>query len=337
GTVKMDDKNQRINRIKSKEPGISYFLSLPTATKLSAKDFVLDYHNLFPDARDKWIVDDWHYWKTFYSNDPEWTLAFTNEQLSIQDTRRWRNELNVNTRVTRSSNKGRDLEKDTPTNDSGFEQELSLAPAILDNIPTSSSAPPASSISSSSSGSASSTSRSSTLSHNAIVYLRPFFKENFYHYLGPRWLTDSGTDVDEAMFSYIMDMVRESLLHSFIIAGDVDLPPSLSVEDQTFIREYIQTSDNNHIEIALEEWMQNELSQYLLSPSDLVYNKNQYKLPQQASESWYLRELWGFIPEVLCEGEFHHGEKTSTASSTRKNLDRNLSTRFKQGIKADGM
>ncbi|KAF8951503.1 hypothetical protein BGZ46_003946, partial [Entomortierella lignicola] len=271
-------------------------------------------------------------------------------------------ELNVNTRVTRSSNKGRDLEKDTPTNDFGFEQELSLAPAILDDIPTFSSAPPASSISSSSSGSASSTSRSSTLSHNAIVYLRAFFKENFYRYLGPRWLTDSGTDVDEVMFSYIMDMVRESLLHSFIIAGDVDLPPSLSVEDQTFIQEYIQTSDNNHIEIALEEWMQNELSQYLQSPSDLgillrngennlpnpahisdktdhdtfdnfrlstylaifkiwrVYNKNQYKLPQQASESWYLRELWGFIPEVLCEGEFHHGEKTSTASSTVKTL-----------------
>ncbi|KAF9170715.1 hypothetical protein BGX20_008622 [Mortierella sp. AD010] len=177
-----------------------------------------------------------------------------------------------------------------------------------------------------------------------------------------------------------MDMARESLLHSFIIAGDIDLPPSLSVEDQTYIREYIQTSDSNHIETALlEDWMQNELSQYLLSPSDLgtllrngesnlpnpahisdridrdtldnfrlstylailkiwrVYNKNRYKLPQQASESWYVKELWGFIPEILAEDEFNHGEKSSMASSTRNNLDRNLSTPFKQGNKPDGM
>ncbi|KAF9092419.1 hypothetical protein BGX27_001799 [Mortierella sp. AM989] len=381
----MNDKDQRINRIKSKEPGVSYFLSLPTATKLSAKDFVLDYHSLFPVARDKWIVEDWHYWKTFYSSDPEWALAFTNEQLSIQDVKRWRNERKKqglsNRRVTRSSNNGLDLEKDTPTNNPGIEQELSLASATPDDISTPSSASSESSESSasSSSQSMSSSSRDSSLSPDAIQHLQTFFKENFHRYLGPRWVTHSGTDIDEAMFPHIMGMGRETLLHSFIIADDVDLPPSLSAEDQSYIREYIETSDSNHIGTALEEWMQDELSQYLLSPADLgtllrngvnnlpnpahigdsvdhdtfdnfrlstylaifkiwrVYDKNQYKLPQQASESWYVQELWGFIPEVLVIDGFDHGEKSSKASSTRKNLDRDLSTRFKQGNRPDGM
>ncbi|KAF9905908.1 hypothetical protein BX616_000891 [Lobosporangium transversale] len=150
---------------------------------------------------------------------------------------RKKQELNGNRRATRSSNKGLGLEKDTPTNDSRFEQEIFLELASPDDISTSSSAPPASSTSSSSSGSKSSTSSSSSLSPNEILHLRAFFKENYYRYLGPRWLTDSGTDVDEVMFPYIMSMARESLLHSFIIAGDIDLPPSLSVEDQTYIRE----------------------------------------------------------------------------------------------------
>ncbi|KAF9895780.1 hypothetical protein BX616_008845, partial [Lobosporangium transversale] len=168
------------------------------------------------------------------------------------------------------TDKGPDLEKDTPTNDSGFEQEMSHELTSPDDISTSSSVPPASSTSSLSSGSTSSTSSGSSLSPIGILHLRAFFKEIYYRYLGPRRLTDSGTDVGEAMFPYIMDMVRESLLHSFIIAGNPDPAPFLSAEDQTYSREYIQTSDNNHIEAALlEDWMQNELSQYLLSPSDL--------------------------------------------------------------------
>ncbi|KAG0025313.1 hypothetical protein BGZ82_010089 [Podila clonocystis] len=71
-----------------------------------------------------------------------------------------------------------------------------------------------------------------------------------------------------------------------------------------------------------------------------VYRNNHYRLPQGKKESWYTTKVWGFLWKIFDAGgvlEYDPGEITSTASSLRKNSERDLESKQSQGRKIDGI
>ncbi|KAF9563391.1 hypothetical protein EC968_004869 [Mortierella alpina] len=72
-----------------------------------------------------------------------------------------------------------------------------------------------------------------------------------------------------------------------------------------------------------------------------LYEEYKISLPESNSESWYTTRVWGiFLDLVACGSswlEYKPGEVSSSASSLRRNIDRDLDTRHAQGRKIDGL
>ncbi|KAF9178284.1 hypothetical protein BGZ50_007843 [Haplosporangium sp. Z 11] len=72
-----------------------------------------------------------------------------------------------------------------------------------------------------------------------------------------------------------------------------------------------------------------------------LYEGHGNKLSKSKSESWYATKVWSIFFELLVWGsewlEFEPGEVYSSASSQRKNKDRELDTRHALGRKIDGL
>ncbi|KAF9205347.1 hypothetical protein BGZ49_004147 [Haplosporangium sp. Z 27] len=72
-----------------------------------------------------------------------------------------------------------------------------------------------------------------------------------------------------------------------------------------------------------------------------VYRSQNYKIPLTKNESWYRSILWGFLWKLFALDQpltFEPGEKSSSASSNRKNHSRtDLNIRHLQGSKVDGI
>ncbi|KAF9944043.1 hypothetical protein BGZ70_005106, partial [Mortierella alpina] len=72
-----------------------------------------------------------------------------------------------------------------------------------------------------------------------------------------------------------------------------------------------------------------------------LYEEYGLSLPDTHSESWYTTNVWGTFLDLLAAGsewlEYKPGEVCSTASSLRRNSDRDLESRHAQGRKIDGL
>ncbi|KAK3805757.1 MAG: hypothetical protein J3Q66DRAFT_407315 [Benniella sp.] len=72
----------------------------------------------------------------------------------------------------------------------------------------------------------------------------------------------------------------------------------------------------------------------------VVYRNNQFKLPDESSESFFVHTLWGMINSiVLCDDslKFKPAEVHSKASALRKNKERNPEDKQALGRKVDGI
>ncbi|KAF9944900.1 hypothetical protein BGZ72_001855 [Mortierella alpina] len=228
-----------------------------------------------------------------------------------------------------------------------------------------------------SSSSGSSSSSISTLSAGAVVRMRAEYDENVAAFHGEAWMLPSGACVDDVVAQYVRTLNKESALHSFII----DFPTTIldlfsdpadkaaltevlikregeflklvSTEEEAYLRLYDQAPNRIH-ETLSRGWKGVSESQEQVSEGYresihlalhliyVVYRSNQFQLREEASESFFLHTLWGFISTLVqCDETliFRSAEVHSQASSFRKNKDRRAegTTRQAVGRKVDGL
>ncbi|KAF9968766.1 hypothetical protein BGZ70_008397 [Mortierella alpina] len=230
--------------------------------------------------------------------------------------------------------------------------------------------------SSGSSGS-SSNSSSSSLSAGAVLRMRTEYEENFAAFQGEAWMLPSGACVDDIVAQYVRTLSKESALHSFIIdlpSAILDLFPDpadkaalkevlvkregesfrlVNSEEEAYIRCY--DKEPTKIKEMLSRGWQGASEPQEQLPENfresihmalhliyVAYRSHRFRLPERASESFFLQTLWGFIGTLVqCDETllFRPAEVHSQASSFRKNKDRRVegSSRQAVGRKADGL
>ncbi|KAG0221574.1 hypothetical protein B0O80DRAFT_304954 [Mortierella sp. GBAus27b] len=232
--------------------------------------------------------------------------------------------------------------------------------------------------STSTSGGTSSNSSSSTLSTGAIVKMKAEFDQNFAAFQGIPWKLSSGACVDDIVAEHVRTLNKESALHSFVIDHPTILLDLFAeLEDNTALTEVlvkregerpklVSTTEETYIRIYDKEpakvkemlsrgWDNvcgsedhvpdesfRESIHLALHHIYVVYRNIRFKLPEEASESFYLQTLWGFLNTlILCEDTltYRPAEVHSQASSLRKNKDRRTEGTTKQAVgrKVDGL
>ncbi|KAG0306709.1 hypothetical protein BGZ99_001704, partial [Dissophora globulifera] len=227
---------------------------------------------------------------------------------------------------------------------------------------------------SSSSGSSNS---SSVLKAVGLAKMRDEFSQHYHAFKGEPWILASGTVVDQVIAEHIKMLSYESTLHSFIIEdveAVVDLFPEESdrVEVQMELGQQLERrmaslSPEELDHLALYDKSPSEMDDFLASgwasklvstesalPNKefrrlvhhcvqqlyFVYHKDNFLLPREQSESWFMHKLWGIINVIFdnkIELDHQPGETLSQASALRKNKGRNFDDRQLLGRKADGL
>ncbi|KAF9987369.1 hypothetical protein BGZ75_000679 [Mortierella antarctica] len=228
--------------------------------------------------------------------------------------------------------------------------------------------------SNSSSGSRSS---SSTLSAGAVMRMRTEYDENFASFKDEAWMLPSGACVDDIVSQYVRTLSRESALHSCIIDSpatilDLFSDPEekaalaevlvnregessklLSTAEEEYMRLY-DKEPSKMKELLSQGWQGGSESQEQVPESFresihlalhliyVVYRSNRFQLPENASESFFVQTLWGFISTLVqCDETllFRPAEVHSQASSLRKNKGRRVEDASRQAVgrKVDGL
>ncbi|KAG0225737.1 hypothetical protein BGW41_004576 [Actinomortierella wolfii] len=242
-------------------------------------------------------------------------------------------------------------------------------------LPTSS---PASKSATASGSSRSSRSSNSSLSPKAIKAMVDEYELNFAAYCNERWMLPSGACVDELIADHVRTLKKEVALHSFVIDDPtVILALASDPEDKAALNEVLVKRDSERTSLVSPE-KREYLRRFDKDPADIrqmlargwhhvgeadnelpdeafreaahiallhihvVYRNFQFRLPEAASESFYMQTLWGFIGTlILCDNalNFRPGEVHSQASSLRKNLHRGPESPNKQAVgrKVDGL
>ncbi|CAO3566120.1 unnamed protein product [Mortierella alpina] len=223
----------------------------------------------------------------------------------------------------------------------------------------------------------SSNSSSSSLSAGAVLRMRTEYDEHFAAFRGEVWMLPSGACVDDIVAQYVRALSKESALHSFIIdspttildlfqdpADKVALKEALvkregesfelvNFEEQAYIRCYDKEPAEMK-DILSRGWQvvsepQEQLPENFRESIHLAlhliyvtYRSNRFRLPERASESFFLQTLWGFIGALVqCDETllFRPAEVHSQASSFRKNKDRRVEDSARQAVgrKVDGL
>ncbi|KAF9286851.1 hypothetical protein BGZ68_002510 [Mortierella alpina] len=217
----------------------------------------------------------------------------------------------------------------------------------------------------------------STLSAGAITKMRMEYEENLAAFQGKAWMLPSGACVDDIVAQHVRTLNKESALHSFVIDHpttvlDFFTDPAdkksltevlitregeslklVSKEEEAYIRLYNQEPTKIK-EMLSQGWQAIPKSQEQVQESFresihlalhliyVTYRSNQFQLPEEASESFFVRTLWGFMSTLIqCDDTliFRPAEVHSQASSLRKNKDRKAegATRQAVGRKVDGL
>ncbi|KAF9424461.1 hypothetical protein BGZ76_003519 [Entomortierella beljakovae] len=230
-----------------------------------------------------------------------------------------------------------------------------------------------------SSASRSSASRSSSknskisLSPYAISWMKNEFIENFNGFKGQAWILPSRTNFDNVIYQYVLSLMAESTIHSFVIVSMDAVLSLFSYQDKQDILEKIAKLDNTLQNAAtLPIWKRDEINRFKVPPSKVllileggwvrkemdgaikskdfrrslyqlvhsiytVYEAYNFKLPEGQLEAWYRTKIWGFLANFFDFGgklELQP-EFTSRASTTRRNIDRNFPDKQQQGKRVD--
>ncbi|KAG0231742.1 hypothetical protein B0O80DRAFT_532385 [Mortierella sp. GBAus27b] len=217
----------------------------------------------------------------------------------------------------------------------------------------------------------------STLSAGAVVRMKTEYDQNYADFKEEAWTLPSGACVDEIVAKYVRSLNKESSLHSFVIdnpaiildlfadPGDKAVLENVLVKREgerpkmTNAQEEIYLSLYNKGPAEVKELLSNgwrnlgesevlvpevfrESIHLALLLIHAVYQNNQFKLPDDTSESFFLQTVWGVINYLfLCDDtlKFRPAEVHSHASSLRKNKDRESEDTAKQaaGRKVDGL
>ncbi|KAG0250408.1 hypothetical protein BGZ95_007210, partial [Linnemannia exigua] len=301
----------------------------------------------------------WNKLKEFFSSSDGTTYSDIEEMTNVQA-------------LVEAFQAERYIEHDEP-----IQPEPNTAPAPTISDPSTASAPTTRSGRSTSTAS-SGNSSNSTLSAGAIMKMKIEYDQNFTACQGEAWKLPSGACVDDIVAEYVRTLNKESALHSFVI----DIPTIIidlfsDPEDKAALTEVlvkregeraklVSTTEETYLrlynnepakvkEMLSQGWQsvcetEDEIPEELFRESIhlalhhiyVVYRNNQFKLPEEASESFYLQTLWGFINTLILCNEtlnFRPAEVHSHASSLRKNKDRRAEGTTKQAVgrKVDGL
>ncbi|KAG9324691.1 hypothetical protein KVV02_001673 [Mortierella alpina] len=191
------------------------------------------------------------------------------------------------------------------------------------------------------------------------------------------WMLPSGACVDDIVSQYVRTLNRESALHSCIIDSpttilDLFSDPEekaalaevlvnregestklISPAEEAYMRLY-DKEPTKMKELLSQGWQVGSESQEQVPESFresihlalhliyVVYRSNRFQLPENASESFFVQTLWGFISTLVqCDETllFRPAEVHSQASSLRKNKGRRMEDASRQAVgrKVDGL
>lgn len=220
--------------------------------------------------------------------------------------------------------------------DEPIQPESDTAPAPVISDPSTASPSTTRSRTSKSTTSSGSSSSNSTLSAGAIMRMKIEYDQNFAACQGDSWKLPSGACVDDIVAEYVRTLNKESALHSFVIdlpAIIIDLfsdPEDKAVLTEVLVKRegeraklvstteeaYLRLYDNEPAkvkEMLSQGWQsvcetEDEVPEEAFRESIHlamhhiygVYRNNQFKLPEEASESFYLQTLWGFLTLSFC-------------------------------------
>ncbi|KAI8362431.1 hypothetical protein B0O80DRAFT_524748 [Mortierella sp. GBAus27b] len=225
--------------------------------------------------------------------------------------------------------------------------------------------------SSNNNSSGSSGSSGSSLNAVGLAKMREEFSAHFNAFNGQSWVLASGTVVDQVIAEHVKVLSHESTLHSFIVENVrviVDLFPE---SDKVEVREALEQSRGRMPSLSAEELAY--LALYNKSPSEVyddidsgrnnatvsatgglpdkdfrvlvlhcmiqiyrTYSKNNFLLPNEQSESWYMNRLWSVF-SLIFDNEIDLDYQPGQASDSRRNKERRLDDRQLPGREADGL
>ncbi|KAF9586046.1 hypothetical protein BGW38_010177 [Lunasporangiospora selenospora] len=196
----------------------------------------------------------------------------------------------------------------------------------------------------SSGSSGSSSSSTGTLSQRGIVAMKAEFNRNFTSFRGEAWKLSSGACLD--------DIVAETVLEDVLVKQE--RTNLVNTNEQNYLRCFDKEPAKikemlaqgwhhvNEEDDQLPDEAFREAAHIALLHLHVVYRSTQFRLPEAASESFYLQTLWRFLNAlVLCDEmlSFRPAEAHSQASALRKNRDRRLEGSAKQAVgrEVDGL
>ncbi|KAF9960795.1 hypothetical protein BGZ65_011708 [Modicella reniformis] len=341
------------------ECGVQYFAEMRLNPQPSVEGYLAHVQAAHPRTKAK-LGTVWNRLKDFFSSSDSTTYSDIKEMANVQA-------------FIEAFQTERYIQVDEPT-----QPEPSTAPAPAISDPSTASASTTRSQVSISNTNSSSSSSNSTLSARAIMRMKIEYDQNFAIFQGEAWKLPSGACVDDIVGQYVRALIKESALHSFVI----DLPTIIldlfsDPEDKAALTEalvkregertkLVNTTEEAYLrlydkapakikEMLSQGWQrvcesEDQVPEEVFRESIhlafhhiyVVYRNNQFKLPEEASESFYLQTLWGvFNTLILCDETliFRPAEVHSQASSLRKNKDRKAEGTTKQAVgrKVDGL
>ncbi|KAF8968444.1 hypothetical protein BGZ46_010847 [Entomortierella lignicola] len=258
--------------------GLDYFLN--NRINFTPKGYTYFRLSENPKIRSKTIVHEWQSWISHLAKSSDVAVrgaVSSTTAISLDLITRWKEEHN--------------LSDDNDELESSFcaeFEEVECPSSVM-------SAKRVKSISSRSSSSrhSSSSRSSSTLSPEAISLMKVNFKSAFDEFKGDAWMTPTGTNVDNTLLTYIMEMENESSFHSFIIDRMDSVLPLFTQEDQLYIQNTINGGDSIFDQFELQDSKVQELVRYQVHPdtlSDLL--SDGWKKLSCEREGMTARELW---------------------------------------------
>ncbi|KAF9581739.1 hypothetical protein BGW38_001134 [Lunasporangiospora selenospora] len=223
----------------------------------------------------------------------------------------------------------------------------------------------------------SSNSSGSTLNAIGLAKMQEEFLKHYSAFKGEPWTLASGVVVDQVIAESVKTLTYESALHSFIIEdADAIMDVFPNESDRIEVQEAMeQQSERRMATLSPEElhyltlydkpmseiddllacgWANMPISGAYTLPDKgfrrlvhhciqhlyFIYRKENFLLPREQSEAWYVNKLWSIVSIIFDNGaEIGHqpGETSSQASALRKNKRRSFDDRQLQGRKADGL
>ncbi|KAF9176940.1 hypothetical protein BGZ49_005866, partial [Haplosporangium sp. Z 27] len=206
--------------------GLDYFLN--NRVNFTPKGYTYFRLSENPKIRSKTIVHEWQSWISHLAKSGDVAVrdaVSSTTAISLDLITRWKEERANNDPSSLSDNLSDDNDELESSFCAEFE-EVECPSSVM-------SAKRVKSVSSRSSSSrhSSSSRSSSTLSPEAISLMKVNFKSAFDEFKGDAWMTPTGTNVDNTLLTYIMEMENESSFHSFIIDRMDSVLPLFTQED----------------------------------------------------------------------------------------------------------